>query len=316
MKEKRRKLEDGGELGADEMPEVLLGEERALAAVFERYPKLRDVRGLGRFIDSWRADPESARMYAEDAERNNWPDVEVRGTKRKAGAALVGTLWQALSGGSGSGDFDVGQRAERERQARRERAAHAAEQRAAAARQQSMKELFAGRSTQAGRLAVAVLKAKAAESARLAASGGKSGNSVGSGRSSQASSEKLRALAKEFGQERLDRVLLQFRQQAAHERRGVDVLPDLDALASVLAADRAIDLDVALASSFAAQVGEADNTRWGKMRASLPRQIIDSLLSAFQLEYGEAAEKILSEDWSRDLQLWKDFVENLGTLGS
>jgi len=316
--EKRPILEDDGPASREDdgpASEMVLGEERALAAVFERYPKLRDVRGLGGLIDSWRADPEKARVYAENAERNSWPDVEARGGKRKAGVALASTIWQALSRKSGVAGHDVDKFEEKEIQARRERAAHAAEQRAAAARQLSMKELFAGRSTQAGRLAVAVLKAKAAEAARVAAAGKRASGSVGSRSGSAASSEKLNALAQEFGKERLDRVLLQFRRQAAHESRSADALPDLDALASVLAADRAIDLEVDLASSFASQVDEVDRTRWGKMQASLPRQIVDGLLSAFQLEYGKKAGKILSEGWSRDLELWGDLEKNLHRLG-
>ena len=60
-------------------------------------------------------------------------------------------------------------------------------------------------------------------------------------------------------------MLREFRRQAARERRDVaDVVLDFDALASVLAADRAIDLEASLASAFDAQVGEVDGTRWGR----------------------------------------------------
>jgi hypothetical protein len=128
-------------------------------------------------------------------------------------------------------------------------------------------------------------------------------------------SERLQALAQEFGNERLQRVLRQFRQQVAHERSGADAVPDFDALVSVLVADRAADLDVAVARSLAEEVEEVGRTRWGEMQASLPVELVEGLLSAFELEYGARARKILSEPWSRDLQLWGDFVKNLRDLG-
>jgi hypothetical protein len=65
----------------------------------------------------------------------------------------------------------------------------------------------------------------------------------------------------------------------------------------------------------AKEVEEVSRTRWGKMLAALPASLVEGLLSVFQLEYGMEATRILSESWSRDLELWEDLVRNLRSLG-
>jgi len=307
---KRRLLEES----ARQQGEVVLGEERMLGTIFEQYPKLRKVRGVGSMIGAWRADPEKARAYAERAQAEGWLDVEDGQGKATAGGGVHASsaIWRALGRGAGpggSGRKDGGKASKEERHARREQAARAAEQRAEAARQLSMKQLRAGKSTQAGRLAVAVLRAKGVEASKAGE------KSVGAGAGSIARLGTSEALAQEFGKDRLERVLQQWRQQAVHERAGGDVVPDFAVLVSVLVADRAADLDVAVASSLADEVGEVDRTRWGRMQASLPAEIVEGLLSAFELQYGARAREILSESWSRDLELWEEFVVDLRGLG-
>ncbi len=58
-----------------------------------------------------------------------------------------------------------------------------------------------------------------------------------------------------------------------------------------------------------------DRTRWGRMQASLPPEIVEGLLSACELQYGARAREILSESWSRDLELWDEFVVEMRGLG-
>ena len=234
--------------------------------------------------------------------------------KAKAGGRVHASaaIWQALGRGAGSGGAggkDGGKASKEEGHARREQAARAAERRAEAARQLSMKQLRAGKSTQAGRLAVAVLRAKGVEASKAGR------KSVGEPAGSMARLGTSEALVQEFGKDRVERLLQQWRQQAVHERAGGSVVPDFDVLVSVLVAERAADLDVAVASSLADEVGEVDRTRWGRMQASLPPEIVEGLLSACELQYGARAREILSESWSRDLELWDEFVVEMRGLG-
>jgi hypothetical protein len=293
---------------------IVVGESQPLAVIFEQYPRLRDCRGLGSMMDAWRQNPEKARAYAENAQKAGWPAV-IRDENAQSRSSAGAAIWRALSRAASSSG-NAGQNvADEEFRASRERAARAAEQRREAARLLTMKQLRAGTSTQAGRLAVAVLKAKEAEAAKADAA--KKAAVVKGARKSaaDASSWKLRALASEFGEERLNQVLLLFRQQVRQERGNREVVLDFDVLASFLTSERAAELDLAVAKVLAEEVEEASRTRWGKMLAALPASLVEGLLSVFQLEYGKEATRILSESWSRDLTLWEDLVRNLRSLG-
>ena len=192
----------------------------------------------------------------------------------------------------------------------------AAEKRAEASRQLTLKQLRAGKSTAAGRAAVAVLRAQAAEAAKRAGGGADgSQGQAGSSKSAAGDSEVYAALAREFGKERLTRVLLMFREQVLRDGGGASVTPDHDVLVSALVADRASELDVAVAGAHGERVEDVGRTRWGKMQRELPREIVEWLLSAFELQYGAGAREILGASWSRDLELWDDLVDSLRTVG-
>ena len=71
--------------------EDLEGEERPLAVIMLRYPKLRYVEGFGAKIDGWIEDPEKALGYAIQSEREGWPQVSEKVTVEQARAAFAET---------------------------------------------------------------------------------------------------------------------------------------------------------------------------------------------------------------------------------
>jgi ATP-dependent DNA helicase PIF1 len=312
--EKARELARGGEVvgddvvmegcGGDERGEGVLEQDRPLARLFEKYPQLRRVRDLGVRLEAWLEDPERARVYAENAVRDGWPDLETEesGAGRLRAVAFERTrIGRALARGCGFGGLAP---SEEELRARRERAAAAAEQRAEAARQLTMKQLRAGKSTQAGRIAVAALRANAAAAALKSSKA-----------AAHSSPDAFAALRKEFGSDRVDRVLCRFREQAVLEQTGAGAMPDYEVLASVLVAECAGDLDVAVASALAEEVEDVDRTRWGQMLASLPSSVVEGILAVLGSEYGDRARKVLAEPWSRDWEQWEDLVKNMRRLG-
>ena len=62
--------------------------ERPLAVVFAQYPRLRADPVALSSVESWRQDPEKARVYAENAERAGWPGVKAG--VDSSGAGLIG----------------------------------------------------------------------------------------------------------------------------------------------------------------------------------------------------------------------------------
>jgi hypothetical protein len=124
------------------------------------------------------------------------------------------------------------------------------------------------------------------------------------------------ALAKEFGEERVGRLLEEFRRESAREGASASTGPDWDVLAGVLVAERAAELDVAVASAMAAQVEEVDRTRWGRMLASLPPTLVEGILGVLEEEYGQqSARQVLAQPWSRDWAQWEDLQTDLCDLG-
>ena len=170
--------------------------QRPLALLFERYPQLRSDPVAISSLEAWRDDPESARIYAENAARAGWPGVkftsaaadsaEPRWTETVIGKALgAGShARDAASGGRAQGPSPRRQRAGNDAGSPLLRAASAAEQKAKAARlerEQAPEEVLMDskpevsahtqkKSTASGRLAVAVqAAAKAKAAAKTAA---------------------------------------------------------------------------------------------------------------------------------------------------
>jgi len=88
----------GGQASDDEA-------ERPLAVIFAQYPRLRADPVALSSIESWRQDPERARVYAENAERAGWPGVKAGADS--SGAGLIGfrktVIGQALIAGASDG---------------------------------------------------------------------------------------------------------------------------------------------------------------------------------------------------------------------
>ena len=78
--------------------------ERPLAMLFSEYPELAQVRGIGAKLDAWRANPELARAYAEEAVREGWPDVGAAEAGGRSAVALPETaIGAVLRQGASSG---------------------------------------------------------------------------------------------------------------------------------------------------------------------------------------------------------------------